>query len=398
MQSIIYPIAGVRIGTAKAHIRYPDRRDLVLFELDPKSHVAAVFTQNAFCAAPVVVAKTHLAQQTPRALIINTGNANAATGEAGLSDAQLSCKAVAQVCAIQPEQVLPFSTGVIGESLPVSRLVAGIPAAFLDLNESHWTDAAQGIMTTDTRPKVASRHAVIAGKNVHVTGIAKGAGMIEPNMATMLSFIATDVNIQPDLLQHMLNSVVADSFNSITIDGDTSTNDACVLVATGCGELGIAANTPEYSVVLELLRELAIELAQAIVRDGEGATKFIRVHVEQGYDIAECREIAYSIARSPLIKTAFFASDPNWGRIAMAIGKANVPHLDVQQIHVFLDAVQIVQNGGRAQGYTEAQGQAVMQQSDITVRVCLGRGKAQATIWTSDLSYDYVKINADYRS
>ena len=394
------PVSGVKIGISEAYIRYKNRRDLVVFELAEGSNVAAVFTKNAFCAAPVQLARRHLHQTTPRYLVINTGNANAGTGLQGLETAAETCQALASLTNTSAAEILPFSTGVIGEQLPVDRLIAGLPAALKDLSIGAWNDAAIGIMTTDTLPKGASEQFEVDGQRYTVTGISKGAGMIRPNMATMLSFVATDAPIAQPLLQDILRDVTEQSFNRITIDGDTSTNDACVLVATGQGGGAEIASKEDsrYQAVFSVLQRAFIRLAQLIVRDGEGATKFITVRVEGGNNTQECCDIAYSVAHSPLIKTAFFASDPNWGRILAAVGKAGVEGLDVSKIQVWLDDVQICRNGGAAPDYTEAQGAAVMKQEEITIRIALGRGDTMDTVWTCDLSYDYVKINADYRS
>lgn len=394
------PVSGVKIGISEAYIRYKNRRDLVVFELAEGSTVAAVFTKNAFCAAPVQLARRHLQETTPRYLVINTGNANAGTGLQGLETAAETCQALASLTQTQAAQILPFSTGVIGEQLPIDRLIAGLPAALKDLSIGAWNDAAVGIMTTDTLPKGASEQFDLDGQRYTVTGISKGAGMIRPNMATMLGFVATDAPIAQSLLQDILREVTEKSFNRITIDGDTSTNDACVLIATGQagGDLIASREDSRYNALLNVLQRVFLRLAQLIVRDGEGATKFITVQVEGGKDSQECCDIAYSVAHSPLIKTAFFASDPNWGRILAAVGKAGVENLDVSKIQVWLDDVQICRNGGAAPDYTEAQGAAVMQQAEITIRIALNRGEAADTVWTCDLSYDYVKINADYRS
>lgn len=391
-------IAGIRLGTACAGIKYPNRRDLVIIETAVGTQAAAVFTQNAFCAAPVVVARNHLAVAPPRYLVINTGNANAGTGRQGLADAQGTCRSLAEQVGCRLEEVLPFSTGVIGEPLPLDRLTAGLPQALAALRPDGWLEAARGIMTTDTRPKMASRRTVIQGQEITVTGIAKGAGMIRPDMATMLAFVATNIGADQQILHQVLAAAVADSFNAITVDGDTSTNDACILLATGQSGVTVSADGPDYELFAKLVTEVCTELAQAIIRDGEGATKFITVRVEGGRDEAECRQTAYTIAHSPLIKTAFFASDPNWGRILAAVGRAGLVGLDLEKVAIFLDEVCIVQGGGRAPGYTEAQGQKVMQRADITIKVALGRGEAAARIWTTDLSSDYVRINADYRT
>lgn len=394
------PIHGIKIGIAESYIRYKNRRDLVVFELAEDSAVATVLTQNAFCAAPVQVVKQHMAVDQPRYLLINTGNANAATGQVGLQNAYASCTALAELTGVSSHQILPFSTGVIGEQLPIEKLIAGLPNALGALNADCWVDAAHGIMTTDTVPKGASEQFVLEGVTYSVTGISKGAGMIRPNMATMLGFVATDLTIDRALLQQMLMELTEQSFNRITIDGDTSTNDACVLVATGQagGTILQSRDDPRFAKIMQVLSRVFIRLAQLIVRDGEGATKFMTVRVEGGATTQECCDVAYSVAHSPLIKTAFFASDPNWGRIVMAIGKAGVDQLDQSNVQVWLDEVQICRDGGAAADYTEAQGVAVMEQNEITIRIALGRGDAVDTVWTCDFSYEYVKINADYRS
>ncbi len=391
-------VAGIRLGTARAGIKYPDRRDLVVVELAAGTQAAAVFTRNAFCAAPVTVARVHLSAASPRYLVINTGNANAGTGQQGLADAEASCRALAERTGCQPEDVLPFSTGVIGEPLPLFRLITGLPAALAGLRPDGWADAAAGIMTTDTRPKWASRRLTLAGREVTVTGIAKGAGMIRPDMATLLAFIATDAAVDPALLRPILREAVAGSFNAITVDGDTSTNDACLLLATGQSGASVPATGDDRARFAAAVDEVCVELAQAIVRDGEGATKFITVRVEGGRDAAECRQVAYTIAHSPLVKTAFFASDPNWGRILAAVGRSGLDALDLERVTIYLDEICIVRDGGRAPDYTEEQGQRVMARPEIAIRVGLGRGEAAARIWTTDLSFDYVRINAEYRT
>jgi glutamate N-acetyltransferase/amino-acid N-acetyltransferase len=397
----LHPVQGLRIGTAMAGVRKANRRDLVLFVLDEGAAVAGVFTKNRFCAAPVQVCREHLqAGHGIRALVINTGNANAGTGEDGLVRARTTCIALAQQLDIAPEQVLPFSTGVIMETLPVERITAGLPAALAELASGHWLEAAQGIMTTDTLPKAASRQLVIDGRTVTVTGIAKGAGMIRPNMATMLGFVATDAVIDPALMQLLVREAADQSFNRITIDGDTSTNDSFVLMATQrAGHARITQlESPQGALLREAVFGVARTLAQAIVRDGEGATKFITVRVDGGRTKEECRLAAYAIAHSPLVKTAFFASDPNLGRILAAVGYAGIDDLDQSLIDLFLDDVHVVVRGGRHPAYQEAEGQRVMKQAEITIRVDLHRGPAHATVWTCDLSHDYVRINADYRS
>ena len=394
------PVPGLQLGYAQAGIKKPGRKDVLVLKLAPGATVAGVFTTNRFCAAPVQVSKDHLAGTQPIvALVVNTGNANAGTGEAGLANANATCAALAKLLGCEANQILPFSTGVILEPLPLEKLVAGLPAAIANLNEDRWFDAAEAIMTTDTQPKAASRVVTIAGKRVTMTGISKGAGMIKPNMATMLGFMACDAKISQPVLQTLVKQAADASFNCITIDGDTSTNDSFMLMATGAGELEITDTaSAEYHALAEAVIGLSQELAQMIVRDGEGATKFITVRVEQGRDVEECRKIAYAIGHSPLVKTAFFASDPNLGRILAAIGYAGVNDLDVNQINLYLDDVWVAKQGGRNPDYQEHDGQRVMKQSEITVRVTLARGEATATIWTCDLSYDYVSINADYRS
>jgi glutamate N-acetyltransferase/amino-acid N-acetyltransferase len=397
----LHPVGGVRIGTAMAGVRKANRRDLTVVALDVGSAVAGVFTQNRFCAAPVQLCRRHLATELGmRALLINTGNANAGTGEDGLQRAQATCAALAQHMALAPEQVLPFSTGVIMETLPSERIIAGLPAAIDSLRADGWADAAQAIMTTDTLPKAASRQVVIGGQTVTVTGIAKGAGMIRPNMATMLGFIATDAVIAPHLMDTLVREAADRSFNRITIDGDTSTNDSFVLIATHrAGHAPIAQiDSDEGRALSDTVFAVAEQLAQAIVRDGEGATKFITVRVEGGATEAECKQVAYAISHSPLVKTAFFASDPNLGRILAAVGYAGIDDLDQGLIDLHLDEVHVARQGGRHPDYREEDGQRVMKQSEITVRVDLHRGAAQASVWTCDLSLDYVKINADYRS
>lgn len=394
------PVAGIRLAAVSAGIKTPGRLDLVLLELAPGSVSAAAFTRNAFCAAPVQLAREHLAAQPPRYFLINTGNANAGTGAEGLVAARACCDALAAEVGASPRSVLPFSTGVIGEHLPVGKLVAALPAAVAQLAPGGWLAAAEGIMTTDTRPKAASRQLVVDGVTVTLTGIAKGAGMIRPNMATMLAFLATDAALAPDLLDDLWKTVVEASFNRVTVDGDTSTNDAAMLVATGlAGNAPLERrDDPRLAPFQEALASLALELAQALVRDGEGATKFVEVRVEAASDESEALEVAYTIAHSPLVKTALFASDPNWGRLLAAIGRADVPALEVDRVELHINDVLIACNGGRAPGYTEAAGQAAMQSGDIVIRVGLGRGEAAASVWTSDLSYDYVRINAEYRT
>ena len=397
----LHPVPGVKLGIAMAGVRKANRRDLSVITLAEGSQVAGVFTSNRFCAAPVQLCRKHLASNTgPRAIVINTGNANAGTGEDGLVRAFSTCVALARHLELAPEQVLPFSTGVIMEPLPNDRIEAGLPAALADLKEDNWGVAAEAIMTTDTLPKAASRQLRIGGKTVTVTGISKGAGMIRPNMATMLSFVATDAVIAPALMQSLVKEAADLSFNRITIDGDTSTNDSFVVVATGqAGHAPITSvDSADGAALREALVSVAQQLAQAIVRDGEGATKFITVQVDAGGSEAECQQVAYAIAHSPLVKTAFFASDPNLGRILAAVGYAGIADLDQTKIDLFLDDVHVAKQGGRNPSYREEDGQRVMKQSEIDVRVVLHRGVASATVWTCDLSYDYVKINADYRS
>lgn len=397
----LWPVPGVRLGIAQAGIRKVGRKDLTLILLDAGSTVAGVFTKNRFCAAPVQVCQAHLASGAQvRALLINTGNANAGTGAQGLQDAHATCQALAPFLGLQPSQVLPFSTGVIMENLPVDRIVAGLPAALADAQAGHWGKAAEAIMTTDTVPKAFSQKVTLSGTVVTITGISKGAGMIQPNMATMLGFLATDANIAPHLLEGLVADLADASFNRITIDGDTSTNDSFMLMATH--QAAHTQITDWASSDAQLLKAALLSVAQllahAIVRDGEGATKFITVRVEGGHTSEECRLVAYAIAHSPLVKTAFFASDPNLGRILAAVGYAGIEDLDPNRINLYLDDVCVAQSGGRNPAYQEADGQRVMKQSEITVRVQLGRGQAADTVWTCDLSHEYVSINADYRS
>ena len=396
----IFPIKGISLGIAKAHIKKPNRKDLLLVTIAEGSKVSGVFTQNAFCAAPVLLCKEHLKNTSGiRALIVNTGCANAGTGEDGILKAKETCEAVSELLSIKPEQVLPFSTGVILESLPIDKIKNGLPDTIKNLDPSHWMDAAEAIMTTDIAPKAASRKIKIQDKEVVISGVSKGSGMIHPNMATMLSFITTDASINQILLDKLLKEVTEESFNCITVDGDTSTNDSFILIATGKAEhIEINQEDKSYEALKDGIREVAIELAQAIVRDGEGATKFITIQVESGRDDAECRKVGFAIAHSPLIKTAFFASDPNLGRILAAIGYAGIDSLDITKIQLFLGNVLVAEKGGRASSYTEAQGQEVMKHPEISMRILLNRGHAKATIWTCDFSYDYVKINADYRT
>ncbi|ALS66765.1 bifunctional glutamate N-acetyltransferase/amino-acid acetyltransferase ArgJ [Pandoraea apista] len=394
-------VPGVELGWAEANIRKPNRKDVLVMRLAAGSTVSGVFTTNRFCAAPVTVCKEHLAAHAGiRALIVNTGNANAGTGEPGMAATRTTCTALAELLSVAPNQILPFSTGVILEPLPVDRLVAGMPQAIANLAPAHWYEAAQSIMTTDTLPKAASREVIIDGKSIVLTGISKGAGMIKPNMATMLGFVGTNARVSQPVLDALVKYVADRSFNAITIDGDTSTNDSFIVVATGQTDLPEIASTdtPAFAALRDALLSISQALAKLIVRDGEGATKFITVKVEGGRDVAECRQIAYAIGHSPLVKTAFYASDPNLGRILAAIGYAGVNDLDVSKVDLYLDDVMVARAGGRNADYREEDGQRVMKQSEITVRVVLGRGDAATTLWTCDLSHDYVSINADYRS
>lgn len=396
----LHPVAGVRIGVTEAGIRKANRKDLTVVLIDSGSSVAGVFTQNRFCAAPVQVCREHLQHGDIRAMVINTGNANAGTGQDGLVRARSTCIAMARHLNLAPEQVLPFSTGVIMESLPVERIEAGLPAALADARPDHWLRAAEGIMTTDTVAKAFSTQVMIEGALVTVTGISKGAGMIRPNMATMLGFMATDAKVAPALMQQLARELADGSFNRVTVDGDTSTNDSFVVIATnklGRGEIA-SLDTPSGKILQAAMLDVARQLAQAIVRDGEGATKFITVRVEGGATTEECLKVAYAISHSPLVKTAFFASDPNLGRILAAVGYAGIADLDPGRIDLFLDDVHVAINGGRNPTYREEDGQRVMRQSEIMVRVVLGRGSVADTVWTCDFSHDYVTINADYRS
>ncbi|WP_321883487.1 bifunctional glutamate N-acetyltransferase/amino-acid acetyltransferase ArgJ [Paraburkholderia bannensis] len=401
----LHPVAGVTLGWAEAHIRKPNRKDVLVISVDESASVAGVFTLNRFCAAPVTVCREHLAKVREggkgiRALVINTGNANAGTGEPGMKHARETCDELARLAGIESSQVLPFSTGVILEPLPIDRLKAGLPAALENRKENNWYEAAQAIMTTDTLPKAASRQVTIDGHTVTLTGISKGAGMIKPNMATMLGFLAFDANVAQPVLDELVKYVADRSFNCITIDGDTSTNDSFILIASGKSSLPAITSTdsPAYAALRDAVTEVAQTLSQLIVRDGEGATKFMTVQVEGGKDVAECRQIAYAIGHSPLVKTAFYASDPNLGRILAAIGYAGVTDLDVNKIDLYLNDVLVAKAGGRNPEYKEEDGQRVMKESEILIRVVLGRGNAEAFVWTCDLSHDYVSINADYRS
>ncbi|MDP5065242.1 MAG: bifunctional glutamate N-acetyltransferase/amino-acid acetyltransferase ArgJ [Haliea sp.] len=398
----LLPVPGVRLATVSAGIKKPGRRDLVLMALAPGSHTVGVFTRNAFCAAPVVVAREYLTAtgQCPLYLLVNTGNANAGTGAAGLADARRCAQAVAELAGVAAEAVLPFSTGVIGEPLPVQKIVEALPNALAELRADGWLDAAHGIMTTDTRPKACSLRFTCGGQSYVLTGMAKGAGMLRPNMATMLAYIATDAAVAPELLQTLLSEAAELSFNRITVDGDTSTNDACMLVATGVAGNSMLDSTqaPLYTALRDALQKVCVTLAQGLVRDGEGASKFVTVQVNGGREEQECLDVAFTIAHSPLVKTALFASDPNWGRLLAAIGRAGLESLDVTRVGVYLNEVLIAEQGCRAASYTEAQGAAAMAAEDITIRIELQRGPATATVWTTDFSYDYVRINAEYRT
>ena len=396
----LLPVAGVELGWAEAGIRKPGRKDLLVIRLASTATVAGVFTRNRFAAAPVLVCREHLRGGGPiGALVVNTGNANAGTGAAGLADARATCEAAGRLLGIAPQAVLPFSTGVIMEPLPVDRLMAGLPQAVTSLAPGHWLEAAEAIMTTDTLPKAVSRRVIIAGREVTITGIAKGAGMIRPNMATMLGFVAMDAAVPRDILQSMTLQAADHSFNRITVDGDTSTNDSFVVMASGAGALQITKRADAaFAPLKEALTDVARTLAQAIVRDGEGATKFIEVRVDEARSVDEAAQVAYAVAHSPLVKTAFFASDPNLGRILAAVGNAGVADLDPARVQLRLDDVWVVRDGGRHPEYREADGQRVMKQSEILVHLQLGRGAESTSVWTTDFSHDYVSINADYRS
>jgi glutamate N-acetyltransferase/amino-acid N-acetyltransferase len=391
----LFPVPGVELGVAMAGIKKPDRKDLLVIRLAPEATVAGVFTRNRFCAAPVVLAKKHL-KNPVRALVVNTGNANAGTGKDGLKRALEICKAVAEKVQSKPVQILPFSTGVIMEPMPVERILAGLPAAIADLRTDNWFSAAEAIMTTDTVPKACSRKVKLSGGEVVVTGIAKGAGMIRPDMATMLGFVATDAKVPGGALKKIVKAVADRSFNCVTVDGDTSTNDSFMLIASG---IGVEVRSEKDKKILkQAILEVSQQLAQAIIRDGEGATKFVTLTVDRGRNEAECRKVAYAIAHSPLVKTAFFASDPNLGRILAAVGYAGIKDLDPGRIDLFLDDVFVVKSGSRNPSYLEPNALAAMKKPEFTVRVVLNRGRAAATVWTCDLSFDYVKINAEYRT
>lgn len=394
-----FPIPGVRLGIGSAGIKKPGRKDLVVFELAPESRVAGIFTQNQFCAAPVTLSRQHLAQGAPRYFLINTGNANAGTGEQGMKDARACCQALADAAGVDATEVLPFSTGVIGEPLPVAKIVSALPAVVGDTAENRWAEAASGIMTTDTRPKGASCQVDLDGHTVSISGISKGAGMIRPNMATMLGFIATDARIAPDVLATLASELGEKSFNRITIDGDTSTNDACMLIASGqYSGPEITSDSPLLPKLREALQRVYLDLAHAIVRDGEGATKFVTIEVSRAASQQEALDVAYTVAHSPLVKTALFASDPNWGRILAAVGRAGVKRLDLNALEIHLGDVCLVRNGGRADDYSEERGQAVMNREEITIAIDLKRGTVLERVWTCDFSHDYVTINAEYRT
>jgi len=396
---VLHPVPGFRLGIASAGIKRAGRKDVVIMEAAEGASIAGVFTTNAFCAAPVTLTRKHLSS-SPRYLLVNTGNANAGTGKPGMQAALSTCEALADLCGVNSQQVLPFSTGVIGELLPAAKVIEAMPAALADLAEDNWAVAAEGIMTTDTQPKGSSRQIMLAGQTITITGISKGAGMIRPNMATMLGYVATDAKVAQPLLQQIVKAAADLSFNRITIDGDTSTNDSCMLIATGQAEMPeiSSAESGEYQHLAEAINAVMLELAQAIVRDGEGATKFVTIQVNGGGNRDECLDVGYAVAHSPLIKTALFASDPNWGRILAAVGYAGVPSLDVEQIDVYLDDVCIARNGSRAEEYREEQGAGVMAKAEITIRIELGRGDYSETLWTTDLSHEYVRINAEYRT
>lgn len=398
--SELKPVAGIRLGHAQAGIRKSGRKDVLVIALQAGTTVAGVFTKNRFCAAPVQICREHLAthQEGIAALVVNTGNANAGTGEPGYRNAQITCSELAQLLSVNAQQILPFSTGVILEPLPVDKLVAALPQAIANLQEDNWYNAAEAIMTTDTQPKACSRQVTIAGKTITFTGISKGAGMIQPNMATMLGYLATDAKVSSALLKKLTVEAADASFNAITIDGDTSTNDSFIIMASGASGLEIPETGPVYEEFKKVLIEMSQALAQMIVRDGEGATKFITIEIVGGKTTAECQQVAKAIAHSPLVKTAFFASDPNLGRILAAIGYAGIADLDVNGVQLWLDDVWVAKNGGRHPDYQEADGQRVMKKAEIKVKADLGRGQASHTVWTCDLSHDYVTINADYRS
>jgi glutamate N-acetyltransferase/amino-acid N-acetyltransferase len=397
---VMHPVAGFQLGVASAGIKTPGRPDLVVMALTEGATTAGVFTKNAFCAAPVITAKKHLGNTTPCYFVVNTGNANAGTGQQGIADSVAVCSALASLTRVSDDAVIPFSTGVIGEPLPVEKIIAALPQALNNLDENEWSYAAEGIMTTDTRPKGASVQFDFEGECFTVTGIAKGAGMIKPNMATMLAYVATDAVVDSSVLSDIIQQAVNHSFNRITIDGDTSTNDACMLVATGTRLIHRVDSQqhPLYAALLDAVSTVCIELAQGLVRDGEGASKFVAVEVSGGQSEQECLQVAYTVAESPLVKTALFASDPNWGRLLAAIGRAGIDNLNVDAVSVHINNILIAENGCRAQSYTEEQGSEAMSAEEITISINLARGNETATVWTSDLSYDYVRINAEYRT
>lgn len=396
---VLHPVNGVRLGVASAGVKTAGRKDVVVIEMAKKSTLAGVFTKNAFCAAPVIVSKEHLNQGKNRFLLINTGNANAGTGEKGLKDAYACCTALADAAHVKQADIMPFSTGVIGEPLPVDKIINVFPAALDNLDENHWAEAAEGILTTDTRPKGACVQFIHDGQTITITGISKGSGMIMPNMATMLGFVATDAAISSELLQSLLVEAADLTFNRITVDGDTSTNDSCMLIATGqSGAVLTQENEALYRLFKDALHQVMLELSLAIVKDGEGATKLVTIRVEQAATQEEALATAYTVAHSPLVKTALFASDPNWGRILAAVGRAGVENLQLNDLQIYLDEVCIVENGGRADSYTEEAGKKVMSQENILIKIVLNRGTINETVWTTDLSHDYVTINADYRS
>jgi len=397
--SELLAIEGIEIGTASAGIKTVDRTDVVLFKLAEGTVTSAVYTQNSFCAAPVTLAKQHQLESVPQFLLINSGNANAGTGGEGMQAAQACCQSIADLAAVKATNVLPFSTGVIGQQLPVDKMIEAFPKAYSDLRADNWFNAANGIMTTDTIAKAVSKQIEIGGQTITVTGIAKGSGMIRPDMATMLSYIATDAAVNQQTLDEMLQQSMTQSFNRITVDGDTSTNDSCLLMATARANNEITDfDSCEAQMLYAVIAEISQQLAHAIIRDGEGATKFITIEVVEGLDSDECRQVAYTIAHSPLVKTALFASDPNWGRILAAVGRSGIVNFDLSKVAIYLDDVCIVDKGQPAETYTEEKGQKVMDQEDITIKVKLGRGDAQDTVWNCDFSYDYVKINAEYRT
>lgn len=397
---VFNPIEGIKLGTTAAGIKTVGRKDLVVIEIAPQASVAGVFTRNAFCAAPVQIAKEHLSQTSPRYLVINTGNANAGTGQAGLAAAKTTCAELARLTGVAANQVLPFSTGVIGEPLPlVESLLPALPAALANLNSQGWAEAAEGIMTTDTAPKGATASCVIDGQEIKISGIAKGSGMIQPNMATMLAYVATDAKIEASLLQELLSELNELTFNRVSVDGDTSTNDSCILIATGSSAEITSVNNASLNTFKDCLYQVLLTLAQSLVRDGEGATKFITVSVEEALTEQEAKQAAFTVANSPLVKTAFFASDANWGRLLAALGRTpELTDLNLDQVSVYLDNCLLVEQGGRAASYTETAGSQIMQQKEINVTFRLGRGQAKAQVFTCDLSHEYVSINADYRS